>query len=75
MREKLKPCPFCGCTGHIYQLTNGKYQIRCAFCEVRTRPIDDKWFATYMWNSRTGTKPKLAERLKKLARFIRRRIN
>ena len=57
MREKLKPCPFCGGQAEFWEskASNGYlygYVIRCSMCKSRTKIYDNQEYASIAWNRR-----------------------
>ena len=49
--EELKPCPFCGASAQITQLS-GRYAVECTKKCVGTRIFSDKNKAIEAWNRR-----------------------
>lgn len=53
MREKLKPCPFCGGKAELWKgRLNDGYAIRCSMCKSRTKIYDNQEYASIAWNRR-----------------------
>lgn len=55
MKEKLKPCPFCGSENvKLTEVSDAyyKYRVICCGCEIRTSPEHIDAIAIAAWNRR-----------------------
>ena len=62
MKEKLKPCPFCGGKAELYKVEwkmdkrgvpSRPYWIFCTECNIATPSVGTKRAAIKRWNRRT----------------------
>lgn len=59
MTEKLKPCPFCGGEGRVFEDTsfgvdNPLYRVFCGMCLVKTDTAYRREDAIEIWNRRAN---------------------
>ena len=54
--EKLKPCPFCGCTNRVTVMATeiGSYFVLCENCRSKGRSATKRENAIAYWNNRKG---------------------
>ena len=70
MKEKLKPCPFCGGEAVMSVTQEGRYVIECDYCHVKSYALKEKAVACMMWNSRKIPDDLIAERWEEAEKFL-----
>jgi Lar family restriction alleviation protein len=69
--KQLKPCPFCGGDGMLYDTSQfGLFIAWCNNCGVDTDPYDTREEAIAAWNQRTHDKKHLFKMWKEMSTYM-----